>query len=424
MDTEKKRIGLFGGSFNPPHNGHVAAAQYAFRSLKLDMLLVIPTSLPPHKDLAKGSPSSAHRYRMTELAFEGMENVEVLDIELRRSGRSYTADTLKEIRRIYPLAEIFLIVGADMFLTIQDWYRPDEIFRTCTICALCRQRGQLAELLEHRDFLAGKFGADCIVLENREVEVSSTEVRKAIMSNGNTDLIPDKVMEYIRENRLYGCKGSDGRTGGSDVKPFPEHIDLSDPNLLDQFRQTDLYRKAISYVDPGRRPHVDGCIIEAVRLSNRWGEDPAKAAVAALLHDVTKSLGREEQLKLFEKYGIIPRTADTLAFGPLHAITGAEFARENFGVDGEIESAIRYHTTGRAGMSKLEMIIYLADYIEPTRSFDGVKEVRDFAYQCLELAMLTALSNTIIEVCSKRIPLSPDTIEAYNHFLIITSDSR
>ena len=129
-------------------------------------------------------------------------------------------------------------------------------------------------------------------------------------------------------------------------------------------------------------------------------------------------------MKLFEKYGIIPRTADTLAFGPLHAITGAEFARENFGVDGEIESAIRYHTTGRAGMSKLEMIIYLADYIEPTRSFDGVKEVRDFAYQCLELAMLTALSNTIIEVCSKRIPLSPDTIEAYNHFLIITSDSR
>lgn len=419
MDIKKRRIGIFGGSFNPPHNGHIAAAEHAIESLRLDKLLVIPASVPPHKDIAKGSPSSADRYRMTEIAFEGMSNVEVLDIELRRSGRSYTADTLGEITGMYPKSDIFLIVGADMFLTVQDWYKPEVIFNTCTVCALCRERGQLDILLEHKSFLEKRFGAGCIVLENEEVEISSTEVRKAIRAGIDTGMVPAGVMDYIRVNDLYAGNGCDSKNTVETA-----FHDSKNPFDINDFKRSDIYLKAMAFIEPERRAHVDGCIKEAICLSNHWGEDPARAATAALLHDLTKSLTREEQLKLCEKYGIIPRTADIVSFGPLHAITGAEIARESFGADNETASAIRYHTTGRAGMSKLEMIIYLADYIEPTRSFKGVQEVRDLAYDSLDLAMLAALSNTIRKVCGRRKPLSTDTIEAYNYFLVITSDSR
>ncbi|MGI6578234.1 MAG: nicotinate (nicotinamide) nucleotide adenylyltransferase [Eubacteriales bacterium] len=420
MNNEKRRIGIFGGSFNPPHNGHIAVAESAIKRLKLDTLLVIPTGIPPHKNLAKGSPSSVDRYKMTELAFSEMGNVEVLDIELRRSGRSYTADTLKEIIRSYPRSDIFLIMGADMFLTIQDWYKPEDIFANCTVCALCRESGQSKKLLDHKDYLAKRFGADCLILDNEEVVVSSTEVRKAIREKGNTDLIPSKVMEYIRANKFYisnkciGSKNSDLNT----------NFCQNDMGEIGQSKQSNIYHRAMSFIDPERRPHVDGCINEAISLSNHWGEDSSRAATAALLHDVTKSLSREEQLKLCEKYGIIPRTADIAAFGPLHAITGAAVARDEFGADSAIESAIRYHTTGRAKMTRLEIIIYLADYIEPTRNFPGVHQVRDLAYDNLELAMLTALRNTIEEICSKGKPISPDTIEAYNYFLMKSSDSR
>jgi len=180
-----------------------------------------------------------------------------------------------------------------------------------------------------------------------------------------------------------------------------------------------IFDKAMRFVRPKRRPHVEGCIAEAIRLAGFWGCDAERAAVAALLHDVTKAEGPEGQLKLMKKYDIIPRTVDIAAFGPLHAITGAAVARDLFGADPEVESAIRWHTTGRAGMSLFEKIIYLADYIEPTRDFEGVEQVRDLAYKNLDLAMFTALKNTIAEICSSSKHLSPETVEAYNYFLCL-----
>jgi len=183
----------------------------------------------------------------------------------------------------------------------------------------------------------------------------------------------------------------------------------------------EIYDKAMELVKPKRRPHVEGCIGEAVRLAEFWGCDSGRAAMAALLHDITKSKDLEGQLKLLKKYDIIPGTVDIEAFGPLHAITGAAVARDLFGADAETEAAIRWHTTGRAGMTLLEKIIYIADYIEPTRSFEGVQQVRELAYKNLDLAMLTALRNTMIEICTASKPLSSETVEAYNYFLRLKS---
>ncbi|MDE6454668.1 MAG: nicotinate-nicotinamide nucleotide adenylyltransferase, partial [Dysosmobacter sp.] len=124
------KIGVYGGAFNPPHLGHITAARAVFGLLKLDKLLVVPTGRPPHKQLPPGSPTPDQRLEMTRLAMEqaGLgERAEVLDLEVRREGSSYTADTLAALREQYPEDELWLLVGADMFLTLQTWYKPERI---------------------------------------------------------------------------------------------------------------------------------------------------------------------------------------------------------------------------------------------------------------------------------------------------------
>ena len=407
MDKNIRRIGVFGGAFNPPHNGHVAAVKTAIRCLGLDKLYVIPTGTSPHKTPEDGSPDGVDRYRMAQLAFCDMDKADVLDIELNRSGPSYTSDTLKEIHDKHSDAVLFLILGADMFLTIQKWHCPEEILELSTVCALCRESGQLSELIKQKEYLMERFGAASIVLENQAIELSSTEVRDEIRIQNGTNLVPPKVLEYILENNLYA------KANGITQNP----VIIRDINSFRDTIGEETYQKALSHISLSRRSHVEGCISEAIRLSNHWGVDSLQAATSALYHDITKSHNLEEQLNLLRKYGIIPRTIDKASFATLHPITGAVVAREIYGVDKDIESAIRYHTTGRADMTSLEVILYLADYMEPSRDFRGAAEVRHFAYRDLDFAMMIALRNTIEKVCRSCRPLNPDTVEAYNFYL-------
>ena len=135
------RIGVYGGTFNPPHLGHVTAARAVFELLKLDRLLLVPAGLPPHKALPAGSPTPEQRLELTRLAGEQLglgDQVQTLDIEVHREGRSFTADTLRQLRAQYPEAELWLLMGTDMFLTLQDWHAPEEILSLAGIAAFGR----------------------------------------------------------------------------------------------------------------------------------------------------------------------------------------------------------------------------------------------------------------------------------------------
>ena len=123
------KIGVYGGSFNPPHLGHVRAAQACKQALGLDRVLVIPASIPPHKQLTSSSASPEERLALTRLAFENLPGFEVLNLEIRREGKSYTVDTIRELKAQYAHDELFLMMGTDMFLSFQDWYSPQEIAR-------------------------------------------------------------------------------------------------------------------------------------------------------------------------------------------------------------------------------------------------------------------------------------------------------
>ncbi len=389
------KIGVYGGTFNPPHLGHVTAARAVFELLKLDLLLLVPDGQPPHKVLPAGSPTPAQRLEMTRLAGEQLglgEKVQTLDLELRRPGRSFTSETLEALRERYPQDELWLLMGTDMFLTLQTWHEPEKILSLAGVAAFGRTEADTEELFSvQRDYLYRAYPQARIFTLTIPgvVDVSSTDLRAMLARGEGGALLPPAVYGYILREGLYGTE--------ADLKHLP-------------FRQ--LRPVALSYLKYKRIPHVLGTEQEAIRLAERYGADVEKARVAALLHDCTKKLDMEQQLALCRQYGIQLDELERRALKLLHAKTGAAIARDVFGVDDEIYRAIWWHTTGHAGMTLLEKIIYLADYIEPSRDFPGVDKLRSVCYKDLDEGLLLGLEMTIKEMTDLGNPVHHATIEA------------
>lgn len=389
------KIGVYGGTFNPPHLGHITAARSVFELLKLDKLLIIPTGCPPHKELPKGSPTAEQRLEMTRLAADQLglgDRAEALDIELRREGRSYTSDTLKEIHRMYPDAELWLLMGTDMFLTLQAWHEPGEIFDLAGIAAFGRTEEDTEELFAvQRKYLYTTYpNARIFTLTiPGVVEISSTELREKLAAGKGAGLLPPAVYGCILREGLYQTN--------ADLK----HLDLAR-----------LRPVALSYLNHRRIPHVLGTEQEAIRLAVRWGADVDLARRAALLHDCTKRLNLKDQLALCRQWEIPLDSLEEQELKLLHSRTGAEIAERVFGEAPEIVSAIRWHTTGRAGMTLLEKIIYLADYIEPSRDFPGVEDLRRKCYEDLDGGLLMGLEMTVQEMTAQGRPIHHATLEA------------
>lgn len=197
------RIGVFGGSFNPIHNGHIELIRGIISELALDRLLVVPSFLPPHK-VADTSVSPENRLDMCRISISEIPDAEISDIEIRRGGTSYTYETLEELRSIFPRDELFLIMGADMFLSIDKWKNPEIIFSLATVCGVPREGiGGRKALLDREPFL-NNLGAKTEVLSLSLPQISSTEVRQAVKYGQDlSKFVPTAVKEYILKNRLY-----------------------------------------------------------------------------------------------------------------------------------------------------------------------------------------------------------------------------
>ncbi len=203
MTEQILRIGIYGGTYAPVHNGHIAAARAFVEQMKLDRLLIIPAAIPPHKRLGF-SDAPEHRLRMCELAFEGEERIRVSDIEISRGGPSYTVDTLRALRSLEH--KLFLLCGTDMMLTFDEWREFEEIFSLA--CPVYIRREQIRELDEkiiekNREYYE-KYGVAFRKIVADPVVVSSTEIREKIRAGEDiSDYLPAKVAEYIREKKLY-----------------------------------------------------------------------------------------------------------------------------------------------------------------------------------------------------------------------------
>ena len=390
-------IGVYGGTFDPPHWGHITAAKAAMEQLGLDKLVLIPDRVPPHKALPEGSASPEQRMDMAVLATAELgKRAEVSDRELRRDGPSYTSDTLAELRREYPEDTLWLLMGSDMFLSLQTWHAPEEIMALAHIAPFSREaEDESAAFAAQKARLEREYGAQIRIVQNPEVrELSSTEARAALAAGRGSDLLPPAVYGYILRERLYGTHKTLTGLTPDELRPI-----------------------ALSYLKPKRMPHVLGTEQEAVRLVRRYGGDETQARIAALLHDCTKKLDMAQQLALCEKYGIALDELEQKALKLLHSKTGAAIARDVFGVEDAVYDAILYHTTGKPDMMRLEKIIYLADYIEPTRDFSGVDTLRKTVYEDLDKGLLMGLTMTIEEMEEMGNPVHHLTRDARDYLL-------
>ncbi len=197
------RIGIYGGTFSPVHNGHVRAAQAFMEQMWLDILYIIPTGVTPHKAM-DGDATPVDRLEMCRLAFADTEGIIVSDMEIRRTGKSYTVDTLRELYD--PDNRLFFLMGTDMLLTLDKWREPEEIFRLCYPVYIRREAdASLDEAIINKiaDYYT-RFGKVVRRIVAEPIEVSSSDIRRRIADGRPIHgMVPDAVAHYIEERRLY-----------------------------------------------------------------------------------------------------------------------------------------------------------------------------------------------------------------------------
>ena len=197
------RTAIYGGTFNPIHNAHIHLLEEISKEMNFDRVFVIPTSIPPHKE-SEYIASGEDRINMCKLALKEFSfPFKVLDIELKRSGKSYTVDTLKELKTLYPDDEFYLIMGEDMFITLDRWFKFEEIIKMTNICAVIRSEDGLSDMLIKKSEYEN-LGACCYIINVDFIDISSSMIREKIKNDEDIRfLVSEEVFEYIKKRKMY-----------------------------------------------------------------------------------------------------------------------------------------------------------------------------------------------------------------------------
>ena len=350
------KIGIMGGTFNPIHSGHIRIAQAAKSEYHLDRVIFLTSGNPPHK--RDGAILDAKiRHIMVKRAISGIDGFVPCDYEVNRKEYSYSVNTLRHFREIMPDDELFFIIGGDSLRDFHKWYMPDEILKLCTLLVYDRSGGTVDS-----DFANPIHG--------KMLDISSTDIRKRL-ENGEavSGLVPPGVLEFINKYNVYRKKLG-----------YEEQLK--------------------TLLTPERYAHSIGVMETAAELAEIYGADIEKARIAGLLHDCAKNLEdiysrcRDLEVELDEVEMKSP---------PLvHAKLGAEIAKIEFGItDPEILEAIRWHTIGKANMTLLEKIVFVADLTEPGRTYPDASLLRELSRINLDEALYKCV-NATVEINKKR----------------------
>ena len=405
-EKKMKKLGIYGGSFSPPHNGHKKSALSFYDSCALDELRVMPAGVPPHKVL-EGDATPEDRLNMTRILFSpdncGGRNVSVDDYELKKEGRSYTWETLAHFDA--EDVQLFLLVGTDMFLTLDSWMRPEEIFSRAVIVVNRREEDYEESLFdEKKAYYENAFGARIMIPAYKPLVVSSSELRAQLrrgdVVNGYLPMsrtLDRAVLDYIVSRDLYG---------------YIEGV-LS-------FLREDLKTK----LSEARLAHVLSVERETVSMARLLGLPLRETFIlrkAALLHDVTHERSPEEQRACFAQFGVKPDEEDFRSPAVVHQFTGALVAERVYHLEKEGVDAICCHTTGKPGM-----VLCLADYIEKTRPYPECKALRRYFYEkaqagrvceaLLDDCMEKYLNTTVAHLRGKGSYIHPQTLAASEYY--------
>ncbi|MBR0189191.1 MAG: nicotinate (nicotinamide) nucleotide adenylyltransferase [Clostridia bacterium] len=370
-----KRIAIFGGTFNPVHVEHVKTVVAAIDELKLDKIFIVPTFLPPHKNVSPASGTD--RINMLKIAFRGEKKAEISDFELKSEGKSYSYITAEHFKSLYPDAEIFMIVGGDMLKDFKTWKNPERILNAVRLAAVRRENYEFDEMAE-REYFKSAFKKDFTLLDFVGKTISSTEIRTYLAFNIKPQGVDEKVIDYINKNAVY---------------------------------PPDVYQKYILKHLPEKRViHTANVVICALKKAKELGLDYEKVRIAATLHDCAK-YNDYRDYKDFELPKDVPPPV-------VHAFLGAFVAEKVLGIkDAEILDAIKYHTSGKAEMSTLSKLIFVADMIEKGRSYDGVDILREKYEKDFESCFRLCLKEEVQHLLNKKQYIYAETLNAYDYYV-------
>ena len=378
----KERIGLMGGSFNPIHERHLAIAACALAEAKLNRIIFLPTGNPPHKhdELAEAD----HRFEMTRLVTLREPRYTASRVEIDRSGVIYTVDTLGLLRKQMPDADLFYIIGEDTLLDLPNWRTPDKVFALCTFL-VCRRTSEDASNHPQVSQLEAR-GAKFIFLSLPPLDISATDIRSALARGEAPAAVPLQVLEYIRIMGLYSVPSS------------PAHA----MDMYPRLRETLSDRRLIHSL-------LVAATARCLARQHRLNED--QCALAGLLHDCAKCMPLQTLQRIARDHRLLLDKATLASDNLLHGPVGAVLAETEFGItDQNVLSAIRCHTLGRVGMLPTDMVLFLADKIEPSRrSYPVLEEVRALAQQSLIAATLLSMRSTQQYVTRQKAIIHPTT---------------
>ncbi len=375
INKEMKRIGIFGGTFDPVHVEHVNVAKIAIEKLGLDKLYLMPTFSPPHKENAVASQTD--RFNMLKLAFSDVEKVEISDYEIKAQGKSYTYLTVEHFNKELAPCQLFFIVGLDMLHDFKNWKYPERILSACTLVAFGRE-GLDDDYQKLQSEFYQRFNKNFELINYTGKRYSSTKIR--VYSSLGLDLLDmtcESVKEYIEKKGIY--------------KNF----------AYAEFLINNLTKK--------RLIHTANVCSVAMEKCKELGLSRQKVLTACMLHDCAKYLNPED----FKDF----KLPDDMVKPVVHAFLGAFVAEKVLGVDDpEIIDAIRYHTSGKENMSDLAKLVFVADMIEEGRSYQGVEELREYYKKDLDTCFKKCLMEEVIHLKNKQEPIYNQTFKAYNYY--------
>lgn len=206
----RNAVGIFGGTFDPFHLGHLEALKHFEEKFDFEKILVVPNGIPPHK-MQKSDVSAEDRLEMVRRGIQEIKTAEAWDFEIRSGGKSYSYRTIEEAAKNWPGKELIFFTGSDMFLSLHTWKYPERIFSLAKIAVFSRTGTDFNDLNRQKKFLRKTYRATCFLFEEKPIAVSSTEIREQLRNKKSFEYLPAAVAEYIKEKGLYPPRNYDGR---------------------------------------------------------------------------------------------------------------------------------------------------------------------------------------------------------------------
>ena len=370
-----KKIAIFGGTFNPVHIEHVKTAVAAIKELGLDKIIIVPTFLPPHKNVSPAD--GADRINMLKIAFKDIPQAEISDYEIQNGGKSYSFITAEHFKAEYQGDQLYMLVGGDMLIDFKTWKNPERILSAVRLAVVRREDYAPDFTMEH-EYFKKTFGKDFTVLDFVGKSVSSTEIRIYLALGLKPDGVADEVYDYIKRHGVY---------------------------------VPDKYQQYILRALPEKRViHTANVVVTAMKKAKELNLDYEKVRVAATLHDCAKY----DDPARYNDF-VLPSDVPPPV---VHAFLGAFVAEKVLGVDdAEIIDAIRYHTSGKANMTTLGKLIFVADMVEKGRDYEGVDMLRAAYEKDFDKCFALCLKEEVLHLINKNRYIYVETLNAYDYYV-------